>query len=225
MQQASLGVAALQQFGDTVVVGVCVCAQVGSVLKITTLFRGLQQQRGGELRSVEMPIQRLAGPVGDDVGTGQRVRHDIQSRPAHGGRQEIRHWRVFIYRHHQATRHLIGTHRVVGGLHLAQCWVIGRQAGNFWLKVDVVTPLVQVRVAGHHWRNFSRCLGCHTRSQKSLQAEHATLLQCSLRCGHHVVPGLAALTVQGVTVQVDDVSQTGLLSMNRPILLRNSSGL
>ena len=114
---------------------------------------------------------------------------------------------------------------MVGGLHLAQRRVVSRQAGDFRLEIDVVATLVQVRIAGHRRPNFSRCPGSHTGSQKPLKAEHATLLQRSLCSRHHVVPVLAALAVQGVTVQVDDVSQKRLLRMKRPILLRLKEGL
>ena len=55
-----LGIVPLQQSRHAVIVGIGVRPQIRSVLELAAGFRRLEQQRGGEFRAVEMPVERLA---------------------------------------------------------------------------------------------------------------------------------------------------------------------
>src|SRR5579883_3509261 len=65
-------VLATQRAADARVIGIGVGAQVAAVLEFPAVLGGLDQQGGGVDRAVEMPVERLPGPIFEDVHARER---------------------------------------------------------------------------------------------------------------------------------------------------------
>ena len=67
-----------------------------------------QQQRGGEFRTIEMPVQRFAGAIGHHICARERVLHDMQPLLVHRCRQEPKQRFVFVDSEHDTVGDLVG---------------------------------------------------------------------------------------------------------------------
>ena len=63
----------------------------------SSLVRALQEQGSGELRSIEMPVQRFARPVAQYVHAGQLVVHHMQYRQLHSGCDKLPELRPLVH--------------------------------------------------------------------------------------------------------------------------------
>ncbi len=198
-------VLAFQQFRHAVIVRIVLRAEVGAVFEVAAALRGLQQQRRREFRTVEMPVQRLARPVSHHVGPGEGILHHMQLRLAHGRRQKAHQGLVFVDGQDGAAGDLVGADGMADRLHLAQRRMVLRQLRNLRFEVDVVHTLVHMRAGVHHRADFSHRLFGDARAQEAFQVEHAICLECGNGLVHQLLPFGAALAVDRVAIQVENV--------------------
>ena len=91
-EDARRRIGAEKQARHAIVIGVAVAAQIGAVFKLAACFRHLQEQCRRELRSVEMPVQGFAIAILHDIGTRERVGHDVEFRLLHDVGKERPPW-------------------------------------------------------------------------------------------------------------------------------------
>ena len=89
-------------------------------------------------RPVEMPVQRLAFAIGNDIHPRQRIAHGEQRFLVHGRGEEHGELRPFIDPERHAVGDLIAAHRVIDRFNPAQGRMIGGQARNILPEIDVV---------------------------------------------------------------------------------------
>ena len=123
-QNARSGPALGQHRPHAVVIWVLLAAQVAAILEFPTLLRFLKQQRGGEFRSVEMPIQRLAMAIVHDIHTGERILHQEEVFLVHNDGEEIHQGLPSIDVEQWVIRQLVGTKHAVGGFKTLQGRVV-----------------------------------------------------------------------------------------------------
>ena len=121
-----MGVLPTQQPRDAFVVRIIIAAQIGPVDEFAACLRRLEQERGGELAAVEMPVQRLALAVGHDVRPCEVVARGKQRVLAHRRRKEGDEVRPFIDPQRNGLHDLVGADRVVHRLAQRQRRMIGR---------------------------------------------------------------------------------------------------
>ena len=78
-----------EQTGDPFVVRISLAPEGTSILELAARARRLEQDGGGELGPVEVPVELLPFVVGHDIDTPQRVLHRVQPGPPHHRRQEV----------------------------------------------------------------------------------------------------------------------------------------
>ena len=97
-----------------------------------------------------MPVQRLAVVVSHHICPGDSVIHGVKCGLIHDTGQKIGESRPVIKLGHRAALNLIGADCMIGGFELTQGWMIGREAGNFLFKIDVMGAFMHKGVLRDH---------------------------------------------------------------------------
>ncbi len=137
----------------------------------------LQQQRGGEFRPVEMPVEGLAFAIGEDVHPRQRIAHGEQRLLVHRRREEDGELRPFVDPERDALRNLVAAHGVVDRLDAVQGRMIGRQPGDVLLEIDIVRPTVGEGERVHHRLDLGERALDGGRPDEAFEIEHAGMGQ------------------------------------------------
>jgi hypothetical protein len=113
--------------------------------------------------------------------------------------------RPFIQPHQQAVRDLVGADGLVRGLEQLQRRMVGREARNLLLEIDIMRALVGegacVEDRGHLADRAAHRLGPH----QALEIEHAVPREIRPATIHQSGPPGRAGPVQGVAIEVQDI--------------------
>ena len=203
-------VAALEQSDDAGVVLVVLGAEHRYVLEHPTSARCLEQERDGELGTVEVSAELVAWLVVHDVQGAERVVHSKQRLDPERRADEGR----YVFRLVEPAKRRIGRDPVVrlAGLRGAQAEPMRRGAWQLGLsdagEVDVVQHSGAKRVASASVR---RADGCVNRSGSKERREHAGAisLQRLARPRQHRRRPIARPIVDRVPIDVDQVLDLG----------------
>ena len=188
------------------VVRVGVAPQGASILELAARAGRLEQDGGGELGPVEVPVELLPVVVGHGVDATQRVRHRVQPRLPHRCRQEVDERLPLVDPGDDAPRDLVATDRVVDGGETPQGGMVRIEAFNLVDKVDVVLPGVGKGGGVEHGCNLGHRGLEHLGSDERVEAEHPDVAKLLATAHDQRLALQPNEFIEWPTVEVEDLS-------------------
>jgi hypothetical protein len=97
---------------------------------------------------------------------------------------------------------------MICGFELSQGWMIGREAGNFLFKIDVMGPLMHKSILRDHWFHPIESALDSLRAQETWQVEKSLILKIRLTSGAKRTKFCTVRLVNRVAVGVNNIHKS-----------------